>query len=80
MPSPSREPRPADDIRIAHAVTIAVERTAVIDDQVLVAREDIRPGRGIEHETDIGGVPFEQVPHQLVSAGRGQENSGAAGP
>src|SRR5438034_538434 len=48
--APHHSPWPRDDIRVPHAVAVAVETPAVVDHQILGTHEyeDVRPRGGVE--------------------------------
>src|SRR6266480_878161 len=68
--APHHSPRPRDDIRVPHAVAVAVETTAVVDHQILGTHEDedVRTRGGVEDRAWAPAVPLEIVAKKRVAA------------
>src|SRR3989449_4225713 len=76
---PKHAPGTVDDVRVGHAVAVAIEATVVHDD-VLVAHENVRPRGHVEREAEITGVALQAVSDERVAAGESREEARAAGP
>src|SRR5213593_4734618 len=68
--APHHSPWPRDDIRVPHAVAVAVETTAVVDHKILGTHEyeDVRPRGGVEDRAWAAAVSLDTVAEERVAA------------